>query len=105
VANLTRGSDANLYSTTFQGGTGGGGTVFRMVQAPVINSIEAAGGDVTVMWTSFRNGNYRVEYKAAATASAWLTLIPLVTATGGTTSIIDSLQGTRVRLYRVVLLP
>src|SRR5262249_9922380 len=39
LASLLMGKDGNLYGTTFQGGSGGGGTIFRVVLTPSFTSI------------------------------------------------------------------
>jgi len=105
VAGLTRGGDTNFYGTTFQGGAGSGGTVFRLVAPPRISAIRAAGGNVTLTWSSFTNGTYRVEYKSALTAPSWTALSPDVRATTGQTSITNNPQGATLRFYRVSLQP
>ena len=105
VAGLAQGNDGNFYGTTFEGGSGSGGTVFRMVEPPIITVITALNGIVTVTWTSFIQGTYRVEYKPSLGASIWSVRVPDVTATSNRTSITDSAGGATQRFYRVRLLP
>lgn len=105
VAGLALGSDGNFYSTTFQGGPGAGGTVFRLVEPVRISSITASGGVAMLCWTSFSGGTYRVEYKPALTASSWIALVPDVTAISDRTCRSDSVGTAAPRFYRVRLLP
>ncbi len=105
VAGLSQGNDGNFYGTTFEGGSGGGGTIFRMVEPPIITLITALNGIVTLTWTSFATGTYRVEYKSSLNASSWTERVPDVTATSTRTSITDSVGAAPQRLYRVRLLP
>ena len=105
VAGLTRGTDNNFYGTTFEDGAGGGGTIFRVVEPPTITRITVSGGNATLIWTSFSNGMYRVEYKPTLSTPGWSGLFPDVIATGNTASITDQLNGATQRFYRVRLLP
>ncbi len=105
VAPLVQGSDGNFYGTASSGGSGGGGTIFRLVQPPVITAIASSNRNVTLTWTSFTNGNYRVEHKPALAATNWTALTPNVSATGSTASKTDNLEVATQRYYRIVLLP
>jgi uncharacterized repeat protein (TIGR03803 family) len=105
LAGLTLGSDRNFYGTTFQGGQGDGGTIFRLVEPPRIAAITASPGSVTLCWTSFSNGIYRVEYKPALVAPSWTTLAPDVTATSDMTCVTDSVGAATLRFYRIRVLP
>jgi uncharacterized repeat protein (TIGR03803 family) len=104
VAALSRGNDGNFYGTTFEGGPGGG-TVFRMVEPPVVGPITALSGVVRLTWSSFTNGTYRVEYKPTLNALSWTVLVPDVTAVTNRTSITNNVGGAAQRFYRVRLLP
>ena len=102
---LVQGRDGNLYGTTSEGGLGGGGVIFRVVQIPVIIATTPFNGNVTLTWTSFTSGVYRVEYKPSLAVTNWTTLVPKVTATCNTVDLIDTAGGATERYYRVVLLP
>ncbi len=104
LASLTLGNDGNWYSTTFAGGSGGGGTIFRLVQPPTFTAITASSGVVTITWTSFAKGTYRVEYKPALTAPSWTALIPDINATTNRTSLTNRVGVATPRFYRVTLL-
>ena len=104
IGNLALGTDGNFYGTTVAGGYDGVGALFRLVSPPLITSITSSGGNVTLGWTSFTNGLYRVEYKPTLDASSWTPLIPDVIATGNTASKSD-LPGVANRYYRVTLRP
>jgi uncharacterized repeat protein (TIGR03803 family) len=105
LAGLIRGTDLNLYGPAFQGGSGGGGTIFRLVPTPVITRISRAGPATTISWTSFAGGTYRVEFRSALSLPNWTALVPDVTATGPSASIANNLEGASQRYYRVRLLP
>jgi hypothetical protein len=87
------------------GGSGGGGTIFRLVSAPVITSAAKSNDAVILNWTSFTDGVYRVEYRTNSRSGSWLTLATNVQSAGSTTSFSDSSNGNAQRFYRVVLLP
>ena len=105
VAGLTRGNDGNFYGTTFQGGRNTGGTIFRLIERPVLSGTNAGGGRVTLSWNSFSNGVYQVDYKPTVVTPTWTPLVMNVTAKSTRTSITNSLQGATLRFYRVGLLP
>ena len=109
---LMQGSDGNFYGTTSNGGTGYGGTpgtgfgtIFRLALPPVITAITSSNDTVTLTWSSFTNGIYRVEYKPSLAATSWTALTPDVTATESTASFTDNPLGDTERYYRIVLLP
>src|SRR4030095_451962 len=105
VAGLVQGVDGNLYGTTFEGGGGDGGTIFRLIEPPRILAVSASNGNVTITWASFINGNYRGEYRSSLTGTNWNTLPVEVKATGNTASVIDNSPTASRRFYRAGLLP
>ena len=105
VAGLVPGNDGNFYGTTFEGGPGDGGTLFRLVKCPLITGVSASEENVTLAWTSFTNGSYRVEYKPVLTETTWTALSPDVIATNNKTVVTYLLAGTRQRFFRIRLLP
>jgi uncharacterized repeat protein (TIGR03803 family) len=104
AAGLARGSDGNFYGTTFEGGEGSGGTIFRLVEPPFVFLTTPASGRAVVNWISFTNGLYRVQYKSAFGVPTWLDLSPDIRATGARTTFTDNLGSATVRFYRVALL-
>jgi uncharacterized repeat protein (TIGR03803 family) len=109
-ATLTLGGDGNLYGAMADvekhySLDGSAGSIFRLVEPPGITSIARPSGAVTLTWSSFTNGIYRVQYKPSVAATSWADLGTNTTATGGTTSFTDVSPGLTERYYRVVLLP
>jgi len=104
IGNLALGTDGNFYGTTVAGGYDGVGALFRLVNPPLITSITQSGGNITLTWSSFTNGLYRVEYKSALTGGSWTPLVPDVLATGNLAAKLDS-PGSAQRFYRVTLRP
>lgn len=104
---LIEGRDRNLYGTTISSGSSpsGGGTVFRLVEKPVLVSSTFSNQTATLTWTSFTNGIYRVEHKASLADNGWIAKVPNVTATNSLTTISDQIGDATQRWYRVVLLP
>jgi uncharacterized repeat protein (TIGR03803 family) len=105
ISGVIQGRDGNPYGTTFQGGIGSGGTVFRLVEPPIITGITAVSGRVVITWTSFPTGLYRVEYKPTLGTASWVPLAPDVRATANRVSFTDNVAPGTVRFYRVGLLP
>lgn len=105
-AALIEASDHNLYGTTTTSGLSptGGGTVFRLVEEPVILGNRSANGSVVLTWSSFAGGNYRLEYKSSLADGGWTPRISSVTATNSLTSFVDPIGPWLQRWYRVVLL-
>jgi len=104
IGTLALADDGHFYGTTLQGGYDGVGVVFRLVPAPVITAITASSGSVTLVWSAFSNGLYRVESKAPISSAGWSNLVPNVLSIGSTASKTDTPGGTE-RYYRVTLLP
>jgi len=104
---LIEANDHNLYGVTTSSGSSptGGGTVFRLVEKPLLVSSTFSNQTAILTWTSFTNGIYRVEYKASLADTGWLAKIPNVTATNSLTAVSDQLGGATQRWYRIVLLP
>ena len=97
----TEGYDACVVGS----GAGGGGTIFRLVEPPLIAAVPASNGRLTLSWNSFTNGTYRVEYKPGLAGPDWMALDSDVVATRNTTSITNSFGDAAQRFYRIRLVP
>jgi uncharacterized repeat protein (TIGR03803 family) len=110
-SSLVQGADGNFYGTrdydygTNSYGCCGFGTVFRLVQRPEITVLTQSNRQMTLMWTAFPGGNYRVESTSSLAAPRWTPLIPKFTTTGSVASVTDDTSGTAQGFYRIHLLP
>ena len=76
-----------------------------VVSGPVIESIVASGGSVTIRWSAVPGRRYRVQFKSALNDPIWTDLPGDVTAAGTAASKTDSMLSETQRSYRVVLVP
>jgi uncharacterized repeat protein (TIGR03803 family) len=105
LAAMVVGRDGNLYGTTVIGGSGGGGVAFRLVPQPHITHIDCSNALLTVAWTSFIGGIYRIEETTNLTAARWTPLSSSVTASNTLTTLSLAFVKGSQGFYRVVLLP
>ena len=77
----------------------------EVVSSPVIESIVASGGSVTIRWSAVVGKRYRVQFKSALGDRSWSDLPGDVTSTGTTAVKTDSMSSEAQRSYRVVLVP
>ncbi len=101
-------SDGNLYGAMADATLShslNGGTLFRLVQPPLITSIGTSNGSTILSWSSFSNGLYRVERSASVIIPNWTARPPAVTAGGSSASFSEPAAETPECYYRVVLLP
>ena len=75
------------------------------ISPPIIESIVASGGDVTISWSAVSGRNYRVQFKSDLTEPTWTNLAGDITSTGSTAAKTDATISGNRRYYRVVLLP
>jgi len=76
----------------------------RVVARQIIQEPALTSSNLTLSWSSFSGGVYRVQYKADLNSVNWSNLIGDVTATGSTSSKADT-RTISNRFYRVLLLP
>jgi uncharacterized repeat protein (TIGR03803 family) len=101
-------SDGNLYGALADAEghhSVNGGTIFRLAQPPVVTSIASSNGSITLSWSSFTNGIYRVDRSASLAGTSWTARSPTVTASGSSFSFTEPSAGVAGCCYRVVLLP
>jgi hypothetical protein len=104
---LTVGSDGNLYGAMADATAtyaANGGTLFRLVPSPLIQSIVRAGASFVLTWSSFSNCVYTVEYAPALTGSNWTVLANNVVAISNRVSFTNNPAPATQRYYRVGLL-
>jgi uncharacterized repeat protein (TIGR03803 family) len=107
-AALVQGSDGNFYGTTYGGGAGGAGTVFRLTvagAAPAFQPVGLANGTLSLTWSTEAGGTYQLQCNSDLSSTNWTNLGSPATATGATLSATDPVTNGPPRLYRVVLLP
>src|SRR2546422_473871 len=91
---LVRGNDGNLYGATLQGGSRGGGTIYRLGFAPVIQGITpSVTTNVVITWSSDSGRRYRVQYKSSLSVTNWTDIAPDVDAVGTSASKTDNPVG------------
>ncbi len=108
LAGLVQGSDGGFYGTTYGGGAGGFGTVFRLTvvpAAPVFQPVSLTNGTLGLTWSTEVGGTYQLQYTSDLSSSNWTNLGSAATATGATLSATDSVTNGPPRFYRVVLAP
>src|SRR5262249_29945180 len=102
---LLMGPDGNLYGTTTHGGTGGGGTIFRIVLTPHLSGIaRLANGNVSLTAAGPTGSPFSLwaSTDAARPLALWTLLTNSSFAANGTFSFVDtSPSATPARFYRV----
>lgn len=101
---LCRAGDGNLYGSV-NGGGNGGGVIYRLVPAPLLTNLTRSDPSVSLTWTAFTNGIYRVESAQSLADTNWVALSPIVVATAGTAGLTNNATRSAAAFYRVVLLP
>jgi autotransporter-associated beta strand protein len=101
VATIAATTTYTVTVTDTNGCTGSDSVVLSIPPQPEIQSITMSGTDVTLVWTSVPGLTYRVQYKSDLNAAGWTDLAPDVTATGATTTKIDSVGAATQRFYRI----
>jgi uncharacterized repeat protein (TIGR03803 family) len=104
---MIQGGDGNFYGTTYSGGAGADGTVFRLSVPlpPVIQSVKAGNGGIALTWSAVATQSYQAQYKAGQAQTTWSNLGNQMTATNATLTLSDTDPADPQRWYRVVLLP
>jgi hypothetical protein len=76
-----------------------------VVSPPILASIVASSGSVTISWSAVAGTRYRVQFKSALNDPSWSDLPEDVTSAGTTAAKTDSMLSETQRSYRVLLVP
>ncbi len=104
-AGLVLGSDGSFYGTTFGGGQGGAGTVFRLTIVPEFQAATIFNEMLNLTWSTETGGTYQLQYTSDLSSSNWINLGPAAIANGAMLNTTDSLTNDPQRFYRLVLSP
>ena len=105
LAGLVHGSDGNFYGTTYGGGVGGAGTVFRLTIVPAFRAVTLTNSTLSLTWSTEAGGGYQLQYNSDLSSGNWTNLGSPFTATGATLNATNSVTTSPQRFYRLVLLP
>ena len=102
---LVQGLDGSFYGTTFSGGSGGSGAIFRLTIVPEFQAMTLTNDTLTLTWSTEAGGIYQLKSSASLTTPNWTNLGSPVTATNGTLTFTDAVTNAPQRFYRVSLAP
>jgi len=101
-------SDQGTYSVIVSnalGSVASSGALLKTFTQPVFQTARHANGALQLSWKATSGQKYRLQYKPALTATNWINLGALVTATNETLTASDPISTNSQRFYRVVLFP
>jgi uncharacterized repeat protein (TIGR03803 family) len=104
MASLVMGNDGNLYGTTARGGSGGGGTIFRLVLTPHLTALaRLPNGNFVLTGTGPSGSPFRLwaSTDASRPISSWTLLTNGAFAADGTFSYTDASPASPARFYSV----
>jgi uncharacterized repeat protein (TIGR03803 family) len=104
-AGLVQGSDGDFYGSTFQGGTKGFGTIFRLTIVPEFQAVNLTNNTLSLTWSTEKGGTYQLQYNSNLSSTNWANLSTPVTATRATLSATNLVVGGTQRFYRLALSP
>jgi uncharacterized repeat protein (TIGR03803 family) len=104
-AGLVLGSDGSFYGTTYGGGQGGAGTVFRLTIVPEFQAATLTNNMLSLSWSTEAGASYQLQYTSDLSSSNWINLGLAAIADGATLNTTDSLTNGPQRFYRLVLSP
>jgi uncharacterized repeat protein (TIGR03803 family) len=104
-AGLMQASDGNLYGSTSQFGSLGGGTLLRVILPLKVVSATVAAGVCQLTWNTACGCSYQIQYSSSATSGSWTNLGAPMCASGLTLSATDSMTTNAQKFYRVVQIP
>jgi len=102
---MVQARDGSFYGTTYDGGQGGVGTVFRLTIVPEIQAVTLTNSMLSLAWSTEAGGVYRLQYTSDLSSTNWANLGNAVIATGSTLDITDSVTNGPQRFYRLALSP
>jgi hypothetical protein len=73
--------------------------------APIIQTVDVAGGFIALTWTSVPARFYRLEYNENLGTTNWVSVPPDVQATETTTTAINAVGASPQRFYRILVVP
>jgi uncharacterized repeat protein (TIGR03803 family) len=102
-------ADAGSYSvviTNYIGSVTSSVATLKVVFAPAVRKLTKSGNSSVVTFTSIPGQRYRLQYNTNLLSSAWFNTGGLnTTATTNTLSLTDSTATSKLRFYRVIMLP
>ncbi len=105
---LVQGKDGSFYGTTEQGGTNGGGAVFKMTvasaDAPWIQTVTPSIDGTTLKWLALKGRDYQVQ-SCSDLSGNWTNVGLPVTAISQIATASEQTSSAGQRFYRVALLP
>ncbi len=101
-------ADAGTYSVTVTnvlGSAASTGALLKVVPPPAFQAVGLTNGSLALSWSAAVGQKYRLQYKPSLTASNWLNLGNLLTASSTVMTATDPIGTNAQRFYRVVLFP
>jgi uncharacterized repeat protein (TIGR03803 family) len=103
-AGLVQGSDGSFYGTTYDGGTNGMGTVFRLTIVPEFQGATISNEMLNLTWSTEAGGTYQLQYSSELTSTNWIN--SAFVATGSSMTISDwAYSGQRFYRIKIIIAP